>query len=415
MRNRFKTFIDSFFFWREKAAENKTSVAPSISSGGVFVLNPQGTAMNVATVYGCVDVLAGAVSSLPIMFEKKKGDVYVKDEGLTNYLLNVQPCEYMSAPDMWRIVVQDLLLDGNAYIIPKKDKETGEVWRLSRANPTSVMHNTISNTYNVSDIEAAISGTYSENEIIHIKNFTRDGKTGISTLSFARISSETALCGEHETLNRFRNGGNVRGIVSDDAEGVRGFGEYQDEELAKTAESIDEKFSSGQKIVSMPGAAKFSPITLSSADMQFLESRKFNAHDICRFFRVHPQYLFFDTASNYKSAEMANVAFLSTTLNPLLKKIEMELTRKLIPMRHIGKYRIRFDREGVFAADLDSKSKYLQSMVGVGMYTVNELRAKENRPSVEGGDKVLVSANLKDINDMSVKAAETSADVEQNE
>ena len=118
------------------------------------------------------------------------------------------------------------------------------------------------------------------------------------------------------------------------------------------------------------------------------------------YFNVPPQFVFYDTASNYKSAEMANVAFLSNTLNPLLRKIEIEVMRKLVPMRQIGRYRIRFDREGLFAADLDSRAKYEAAMIGIGQYTVNELRAKENKPAVEGGDKVLVSANLKDINDM---------------
>lgn len=50
--------------------------------------------------------------------------------------------------------------------------------------------------------------------------------------------------------------------------------------------------------------------------MQFLESRKFTVRELCRFFGVHPSFVFDDTSNNYKSAEMANVAFLSNTLNP---------------------------------------------------------------------------------------------------
>jgi hypothetical protein len=44
--------------------------------------------------------------------------------------------------------------------------------------------------------------------------------------------------------------------------------------------------------------------------------------------------------------------------------------------------------------------------------TVNEWRAKENRPSVEGGDTVLVSANLKGINEMGATAQEPTEPIE---
>ena len=131
--------------------------------------------------------------------------------------------------------------------------------------------------------------------------------------------------------------------------------------------------------------------------MQFLESRKFTVRDICRFFGVHPSFVFDDTSNNYKSAEMANVAFLANTLNPLLRKIEMELHRKLVPASLCCKRRFEFDRRGLYACDLDSKVKYQTATIAAGIYSVNDWRLAENQPPVEGGDVVLVSANLKSI------------------
>ena len=131
--------------------------------------------------------------------------------------------------------------------------------------------------------------------------------------------------------------------------------------------------------------------------MQFLESRKFTVRDICRFFGVHPSFVFDDTSNNYKSAEMANVAFLSNTLNPLLRNIENEMLRKLIAPTLCCKRKFEFDRRGLYASDLDSKVKYQAATIAAGIYTVNDWRKMENRPPIEGGDKVLVSANLRDI------------------
>lgn len=222
------------------------------------------------------------------------------------------------------MVVRYVLLRGNAYIVPVYDYSM-EVGRLALVDPACVAHDTVNDTYTINDVYAGISGVYDESEVIHIKGYSLDGKTGLSVLSFARITLDITSTGDQETLNRFANGGNVRGIVSNDTS-VRGFGEYQDKELQKTATDLDERFRNGERIVSLPGQVQFSPISLSSTDMQFLETRKFSVREICRFFGVHPSFVFDDTSNNYKSAEMANVAFLTNTLNPFCAKSKWNCT-----------------------------------------------------------------------------------------
>jgi HK97 family phage portal protein len=333
-----------------------------------------------------------------MQYLKLKHGIFVEDtDSRLHYLLNVQPCSYMSAVDFWRLVVQYLLLNGNAYIVPLY--EGMEIFQLALVDPTAVMHDATNDIYTINDVNSGVSGVYSESEIIHIKNYTRDGKVGLSTIGFARTALDITSTGDAETLNRFANGGNVRGIVSNDTS-VRGFGEYQDEELAKTATDLDGRFRTGERIVSLPGQVQFNPISLSSTDMQFLETRKFSVREICRFFGVHPSFVFDDTSNNYKSAEMANVAFLSNTLNPILRKIENELRRKLIAPALCCKRKFEFDRRGLFACDLESRIRYQSQTIAAGIYTVNEWRQAENKPAVVGGDKVLVSANLKGIDEL---------------
>ena len=128
--------------------------------------------------------------------------------------------------------------------------------------------------------------------------------------------------------------------------------------------------------------------------MQFLESRKFTVREICRFFGVHPSFVFDDTSNNYKSAEMANVAYLSMTLDPILKRIESEFTRKLIPRTLCCKRIFKFDRKGIYSLDLESMAKYQKLTIESGIYTINDWRRIENQPLVDRGDIVLCSTNL---------------------
>lgn len=395
-------------FNREAPTANSKVAAPI--TGGATLLYPFASApLHVATVYRCVDLLANSVANLRLQYMRKKGDVFVEDtNSRLHYLLTVQPDSYLSAFDFWRQVVIHMLLKGNAYIVPVYNMLTMEIERLALVDPTSVAHDTIHNTYKVTDINAGIQGDFNEDEIVHIKNYTRDGKVGISTLAYAATTLSIAATGNRETLNRFENGGNVCGIISNDTS-VRGFGEYQDTELEKTAVDLDEKFRAGQRIVSIPGQAQFSPLSLSSTDMQFLETRKFTVREICRFFGVHPSFVFDDTSNNYKSAEMANVAFLSNTLNPILRRIENELHRKLVAPSLCCKRRFEFNRRDLYACDLDSKVKYQAATIAAGIYTVNDWRKAENREPVEGGDTVLVSANLKSIDEIGKSALDPTA------
>lgn len=372
---------------------------PRYGDGLIYTAGSQ-NALCVGAVFRCVRLLSESVASLPVRYMRLRGGIYVPDTACRlNYLLNVEPDKSVNAFDFWRQVVVNTLIDGNAYILPIYSTVTMDVSRLALCGRGTVSHDTTNDTYHVCDSTNGINGTYGEDEIIHIKGLTTyDYKRGVSVLEYARTTMSIASTGDRETLNRFANGGNVRGIVSNDTS-VRGFGEYQDEQLEKTAENIDDRFRQGERIVSLPGQVDFKQLSLSSTDMQFLESRKFTVREICRFFGVHPSFVFDDTSNNYKSAEQANVAFLVHTLNPLLRSIETELLRKLVSPGMSAKRRIEFDRRGLYSCDLESRVRYQTQTIAAGLYTVNEWRREENREEVEGGDNVFVSANLRGINE----------------
>lgn len=404
-------------FRRRRKIQRESVSASTPRTGGVLWPSYTGqTALCVATVYRCVKLLSESVANLPVQCMLLRDGLFVEDTASRlSYLLNVQPDVATSAFDFWVQVVQNVLLDGNAYIVPVYSPATMDIDRLALCGRGTVSHDTINDVYSISDTVNSIYGTFGEGEVIHIKGMaTWDSKQGVSVLSFARLTLDIAAVGDAETYSRFKNGGNVRGIVSNDTS-VRGFGEYQDDELKKAASDIDSRFQDGERIVSLPGQVDFKQISLSSTDMQFLESRKFTVRDICRFFGVHPSFVFDDTSNNYKSAEMANVAFLSNTLNPLLRKIENELQRKLFSAEQYGRRKVQFDRRGLYACDLESRVKYQADTIAAGIYTVNEWRREENKPAVEGGDSVLVSANLKNINEAVKSAANTSENVSPEE
>lgn len=386
--------IGNIFKRSTQNGQREDSSLPRLGASTIFTTATGGNPLNISTVYHCVDFLSSKIAALPIQYMRLKGDIYVEDkEHPLHYLLQVQPNPAMSAFDFWKMVVQYVLLRGNAYIVPVYGGEL-IYSSLVLLNPDNVIHNTENDTYTI----VTSNLTLNEDEVIHIKNFSLDGKRGLSTLTYARLTSDIALVSDKESLNRMEVG--VRGIVSNASGDLRGYGAYQDKELKKTAIDLDARFRGGERIVSLPGQTQFSPIALTSADMQFLETKKFNLRDICRFFSVSPIFVYDDSSNNYKTAELANVELMSDTLYPFLRKIELELHRKLVPRSLCCKRQFKFNLLDLLACDLDSKVKYQTSTIAAGLATVNEWRKKENKSAVEGGDTVLVSANLKSLQNL---------------
>lgn len=395
----------SILFGRSISADTTGTASPArlgqIES--IFDMASSG-AMQIATVYRCVRLLSDSIASLPMHCMKLKDGIFVDDvNNPLYYLMTVQPMPGKSAFDFWAELVQQVLLRGNAYVVPVYNVVTLAVEKLVLIRPGKCTIDTTGKIYHISDYDNGVVGDYPETEVLHFMNTSLDGISGVSVLTFARTTLNIADSGDKETLSRFRNGGNIRGVISNDHTAV-GFGEYQDKELSKQAESLDNKLNGingegQQHIVAMSGEVKFTQLSMTSADMQFLESRKFTVRDICRFFGVHPSFVFDDTSNNYKSAEMANVAFLSQTLNPMLRKIENECLRKLVAPSMALKRKFEFDRRAIYAADLASRVDYQMKTIQAGLYTVNEWRKEENKQNVEGGDRVFVSANLKSIDD----------------
>jgi len=234
----FRYLLD--YFKREAVAPAQTEAgvaggAVTPRTGGTWWPAYTGnTALCVATVYRCVKLLSESVANLNVQYMRNKGGIFVEDtDSRLSFLLNVQPDVATNAFDFWVQIVQNLLLDGNAYIVPLYNPVTMDFDRLALCGRGTVAHDTINDTYTVNDVVNGIAGVFDEDEIIHIKGLTTyDYKVGVSVLTYARLTLDTAAVGDAETYDRFKNGGNVRGIVSNDTS-VRGFGEYQDKELGQ--------------------------------------------------------------------------------------------------------------------------------------------------------------------------------------
>ena len=374
-------------------------------------------AMKIAAVFRAVNLISSGLASLRMEYKRKdRARGYFKvDESVVgrklNYLLSIQPNQRMNASVMMKNLVSQILLSGNAYIYPERNM-MGEVVALYLLKPGSVAYEVMTDTYTVSDPVNRVYGVYPSSEILHFKNVSSDGGyTGKSTILYAALTLGIAATSDNETLKRFATGGRFKAILKN-ATGVKGWGEYQDGELKKSGMDLQDAINRGDDILAVKGDVEVSPLSMSSADMQFLESRKFTIREIARFFNVPPSKLMDDTNSNYKSVEISNIAFYSEALQPIVTEIEREFEAKLLNEYSYMDYKFCFDLKALYALDLESKARWDKNRLENGLVSVNDLRREQDIAPIEKGDDVYLSVNFAPIGSAKL-SGEPSKNVEQ--
>ena len=382
--------------------------AASASSPGtpVAVSSPE-QAMRLAAVYRCTSILSGSIASLPLQLMRLKNGVFMPDEAAPlNYLLQYAPNRRQTAYELVRNAIVQMVNLGNAYIYPHWTG--GEVDALTLLSPGSVSYDKLTDVYLVSDPVNNVYATLEAEDIIHLRNLSLDaGYTGVSTIRYASTVLGIAASADETTGRNFRPDSMIKGFISGDMEaGIKGYSNYNEDQLEAVTERLRRELSSGEMLNYVPGSMKFNALSMSPADIQLMEYKKFSVLDICRFYGVHPDMAFAGQSQNYKASEMGQVQFMTGTLQPILRQVENELFVKLVPRSVVAKYRIRFDLESFYQTDLETISMYREKAIQYGLYTVNELRAKEGRAPVPGGDVPMISCNVAPLTQVPPKKPE---------
>lgn len=361
-------------------------------------------ALQIAAVYRCVELVSSGVAVMQLHYLRKntaKGYFCPfdptreeqKEGAMLDYLLSVRPNDRQNAYTFLKYTVAQKLLRGNALWIPQRDI-FGQLTGLVLATPGTFALDKNRNIYLVHDAINGISGEFAADEVFHFKNLCVDGGYwGQSTISYGRNVMTSVATADKEVLNRLATGGRFRAILSNDTS-VRGFGEYEDQELEALADSIQRSLHSGKDIISHPGDVKFQPITMTSADLEFMQTRVFQTREIARLFGVPLIKLGETSNSNYKSVEMEQMDFYNEALQPQCVEIQNEILSKTTSSSTYNLRKVMFDTTSLFAMDVTSKAAWMKSRLETGVASVNDLRRENMMPPVEGGDEVLMSCNV---------------------
>ena len=396
-------FLSGLFRARD-APQNRTSgSAYSFFMGGSTSgkrVNER-SSMQMTAVYSCVRILSEAVAGLPLHFYRytdNGGKEKAADHPLY-FLLHDEPNPEMTSFVFRETLMTHLLLWGNAYaqIIRNGKGEVIALYPLmpDRMNVERDSKGQLYYEYTVSmDDAPTVKGSMvilPPSEVMHIPGLGFDGLVGYSPIAMAKNAIGMAIACEEYGAKFFANGAQPSGVLEHP-------GTLKDP--ARVRESWQSTFGgshNANKVAVLEEGMKYTPISISPEQAQFLETRKFQINEIARIFRVPPHMVGDLEKSSFSNIEQQSLEFVKYTLDPWVSRWEQSMARSLLTAEEKKKYFVKFNVDGLLRGDYQSRMNGYAVGRQNGWMSANDIREFENLdriPEEMGGDLYLVNGNM---------------------
>lgn len=349
------------------------------------------SAMRVAVVFRCVNLIGAAIAGLPQLIYQRDGDVSRRVDHDYWWLLNEQPAPLWSAAAFWEFALIQMLLRGDS-INPIVRDRTGRItailpWardmvRVQR-EPNDDPRAPRRNQY----FFQGPAGNFGleQEDVLHFPGFGFNGMFGMSVIQWgARNGIGIAIRGD-EFAGAFYAGGAKPQIILQTPNELTPT--QRETLLAAYAEKYSNQGPTGVPLVLTEGLVA-KELSLTAADAQLLEARNFQVVDICRAFGVPPHMAGEMTKATYANTENLGVDFVKYTLASHLQRIEQELNIKLWP-RSLKLF-AKFNTDELMRGDVTARAAYYKAALGgtqsPAWMRPNEVRRLENLPPDPDGN-----------------------------
>jgi HK97 family phage portal protein len=346
----------------------------AVSSAGVTV--NRDTALNLLTVYGCVQLIADTIATLPFQVLRRTSRGQVDDLPVPRVF--ERPNEWCDRQGFLTQLLSSLLLDGNAYLV------------LDDPQIPSEIHVVHPDDVDIRDEQGTwvyyIKNRPNRMPLVHIRAVTMPGQVkGLSPVESARQALGLGLAAQDFGARFFGSGQNLSGVI-----------EVPGEMSADQAAIMRQKWSkehSGLRTAHEPGVltggATWKPISVTPEQAQFLDTRRFTASEIAaQMFLVDPTLLGIQTQGSsltYSNLEQRGIHLAQYTLMRWIVRLERAFSA-MLPRPQF----VKFNVNGLQRADLKTRYEaYAIGLAGGQFLLADEAREKEDlgpMPKMEQND-----------------------------
>ena len=364
---------------------------PMQSQAGIRV--DHDNALQLSAVWACVRIISETIAALPWqVFQYSENSGRERVSGAFEAMLDIKANGEMDAGTLRETLLGHALTWGNGYAEIERDGFSGRPVALWPIMPDRVAVKRDDDGQLVYEISQSQGKTLlPARDVFHLHGLGFDGLQGYSVISMAAQSIGLGLATERYGSAFFGNGA-IPGLVLQHPAALSAVA------YDRIKESWQERHQGPNKAhrpAILEEGMSVEKIGLPPEDSQFLETRKFQTQEICRWYRVPPHKVADLERATFSNIEHQAIEFVQDTILPWTRRLEREAQIKLLGPTQRNRQFTRLNLKSLLRGDDKSRAEFYDKMRNMGVFSVNEIRALEDmNPIGPAGDKHIVQMNM---------------------
>lgn len=330
------------------------------------------SAFGVSAVISAISLLADSVASLPLrcfqVLDGKRVSIPLPD-------IIKSPDIGSNEYELVHQIVSSMALHGNSYLHLDRDKKQNVIGLV----PLHVYQMQVIPTGDQTGRQYLHLGNEMPAEdLIHMRWFTPpQSLVGVSPLIQSRNLIGLAMAMDRHLAQFYAEGATPSSVLETESK-------LTNEQAQIIKNTWTDTHRRHRKPAVLSDGLKWKAITTSAADMEMIQTREQIIRDIARVFRI-PAHLILASGGDtmtYQNVEQASLNFLTHTITPWLRRVEIGLSLILPPGTDIA-----FDTSALLRTDALTRARVNAMNVQMGARTPNEVRQIEGLEPFEGGDQ----------------------------
>lgn len=323
-------------------------------------------AMQVPTVSGGIDLIAGVIAGTPIkLYRETDGKAEEVKDDYRLRLLNDETGDTLNTNEFWRAMIADYYLGkgGYAYIL----KNRGKIKSLHYVAEDKISIIRRDDDPIFKEFDYQVGGKiYHAFDFLKILRNTRDGAEGSP---ITKENSKIIAASYQSLLLEFgmaKRGGRKGGFLQSEKKLDEG-------SMNALKAAFRELYTEGQdNALVLNNGVTFKEMTSTAVELQLNENKKANAGEFAKIFHISPDVI---------SGGMENVAALAKLAAiPLMQTIQCALNRDLLLEREKGELYWAFDIKELLRGETLERYRAYQAAIDSNFLQIDEARFMEDLP-----------------------------------
>lgn len=364
------------------------------SFGGMVGRTPvnEQTAMGLSAYWAGVRRISESVAMLPVDVFRLTNGKREQVSHPTEYLLNAEANYQSISFDFTQNLITSAINHGNGLAIIERDqygtptallnvsKELCEPLKYDEEIYWKVR---LKEAYNQEE-----SLLVKDADMINLRGFGVDPVIGLSAIQAHRQNLGLSLAAQDYGADFYNKGSRIDGYI-----------EYNGTLKPETKDAINQQWQANYGPNGTRGTAildagsKYHRLGLPPEDAQFIETRKFQKNEIATILGIPSHMINEMENSTFSNIEHQSIEFVTYSIGTWIEKIEQEYRRKLLKETEKKDHYYKHNVDRLLRTDVKTKGEFYRLMTDIGVYSINDVLALEDRNPIEGGDDRYVQIN----------------------